>query len=1013
MDEKPMNCRRFSTLLAALLLCLGAKGQFYTTGEDPGDLKWYTISSDHFKIIYPQGLDSLARIYGGMLERYRTPVGASIGFKPNENYRRPMPVVLHAYKADANGVVTWAPRRMELYTGKDGRRPDALDWETNLAIHESRHVAQMQFARGRGYKWTYWLGGDLFAGAMSAIYPGNALFEGDAVVAETALSRSGRGRSADFLEYYRASFAEGDYRDWYKWRWGSQKDYTPDHYAAGYMLVGGARSTFDSPLFAKDYYDRLHRKKQLPLPFFVLQKTIRQESGMKFKDAWKEICDSQQAVWKADEEARGPFTGTIQLTPDTRRYTEFLSPTAVGEDIVAIKHSLTSSARLVRIDPFGNVKNLRPFASSVTDIQYSEPLGRLFWSEIIPDLRWSMASSARIFSAAVDGSGAKALNQEGRWFNPAPSPNDSRVSISEYPFEGGTGVLVIDGLSGEVLERFAAPDCLQVVETAWLADGSIAASGITPEGFGIFSVTEGFRTLLAPQPAKIKQLRSTEGVLYFVSDRNGVNELYSLCGDEVKQLSNNRLGASEFVVRGDSLVFAALNTKGRQFYKNAIEAATVNYGEMHPYPVADKLSAQEKALDAVSDASAFSEPERYRKALHLMRFHSWAPLYVDYDSVSDLSMEKVTSMAGIGATAFFQNDLGTAYGSLAWSYPLNAQVKFTYSGLFPVIELSADIMEGKHYSYICHTNLYGNGQAVSIAKKEAPGKTRLQGSAKVYVPLNLSSGGWSRGVVPQISASFSNDIFNSTNVIFQDYDVLKNGERKIAAFFSGTEPGHIAPLGKLSASLRAYSMLSTAKAGIYPRWGLGAEAGYSKRPGDNGTFTPNAYSLVYGYLPGLMDTHSIKFSVTSQFQQKGKLVENHVIVLPRGFANATESSSSIQSYIGARYPVQNKISLDYVMPLLPVDCSWLGPLAYIRNFELVGHFDYGIYGGSPSLGRTGMFSAGADFSVVLSNLFWIPYDTRIGISYNYNGGKLWNTLSENGLSIGGHHGVSAVFTIDL
>ncbi|MDO5442998.1 MAG: hypothetical protein Q4G10_04950 [Bacteroidia bacterium] len=1001
--------KRLLSLFSALLVCLSAQGQFYTTGDDPGGLKWYTISSRNFKIIYPQGLDSLARVYGGLLEQYRAPVGASIGFMPNECYRKPMPVVLHAYKADANGVVTWAPRRMELYTGKDARRPDVLDWETTLALHESRHVAQMQFARGPGYKWTYWLCGDLFAGGMGGLYPGKVLFEGDAVVMETALSRSGRGRSADFLEYYRASFDEGDFRDWYTWRWGSQKYYAPDHYALGYMLVGGVRSTFDSPLFAKDYYDRLHRKNQLPLPFLVKKKTVYQESGLKYRDAWKIICDLQQAEWKTDEDARGPFTEAVRFTPDTRRFTEYLSPIKAGEDFVALRHSLASSARLVRIDTTGKVESLRPFSSSVTDIQYSEPLGKLFWSEIIPDIRWAMASTAQVFSSDPDGKHAKALNREGRWFNPAPSPTDGRVAVSEYPAKGGTAVLVIDGQTGEVLEHYPAPDTLQVVETAWMPDGGIAASGISPSGFGIYSVTGGFETLLAPQPAKIKQLRTSGANLYFVSDRSGVNELYTLDGDNVIRLSNNRLGASEFVFSGDSLVFAALNTKGRQLYKNAVEPVAVDYGELHSYLVADKLSAQEKALGAVSEVSTFSEPERYRKSMHLMRFHSWAPLFIDYDSVSDLSMETITSLAGIGATAFFQNDLGTSYGSLAWSYPHGAHLKFTYTGLYPIIELSAKVGERERNSYVCSTKIYNSGKSTSISKEDGYGGLGIQGTAKVYVPLNFSSGGWTRGVIPQISASFSNDRFNSTNVIYKCYDALMDGEKKVIAFFSGAEKGPVVPLGRVTASLRAYTTTSTAASGIYPRWGFGAEAGYSGRPGDNSMFTPNAYTLVYGYLPGLMDTHSIKFSVTNQFQQPGKLVESHIIVLPRGFANTSESLSELQSYIALRYPVQNKVAVDYIFPLLPIDHPGLRMLEVFRNFEAAVHYDCGWYGGSESFDRTGMFSAGLDLCTVLR----LPLSPKVGVSYNYNGGVLWNTMTAGGLDLGGHHGFSLILSVDI
>ena len=191
--------KRIGAIFFLLLAGITASAQFYSSGDDPGRLKWSTVTSDNFRIIYPAGNDSLALEYGHALERYRTVLGASIGYEPNSQYRRPMPVILHPYSAQANGSVVWAPRRMDLYTRPQSAAPEPMDWITELAVHESRHVSQMQFAKGRGFGAFNVLVGDLFTGALSAVYPGPALLEGDAVSTETALTRAGRGRSADFL----------------------------------------------------------------------------------------------------------------------------------------------------------------------------------------------------------------------------------------------------------------------------------------------------------------------------------------------------------------------------------------------------------------------------------------------------------------------------------------------------------------------------------------------------------------------------------------------------------------------------------------------------------------------------------------------------------------------------------------------------------------------------------------------------------------------------------------------
>ena len=112
----------------------------------------------------------------------------------------------------------------------------------------------MQFIRGDGlFRAADKILGQIWAGAAAALYPSLPFFEGDAVTAETALTLNGRGRSSDFLEYMRVSFAEGQYRNYWQWRYSSLNKFTPDHYRIGYMLTAGMRTAFDAPDFTKRY----------------------------------------------------------------------------------------------------------------------------------------------------------------------------------------------------------------------------------------------------------------------------------------------------------------------------------------------------------------------------------------------------------------------------------------------------------------------------------------------------------------------------------------------------------------------------------------------------------------------------------------------------------------------------------------------------------------------------------------------------------------------------------------
>ena len=57
-------------LTLALMLPMSVSAQFYVTGDDPGRLKWNFIDTESYRVIYPQGSDSLAYTYARKLERY-------------------------------------------------------------------------------------------------------------------------------------------------------------------------------------------------------------------------------------------------------------------------------------------------------------------------------------------------------------------------------------------------------------------------------------------------------------------------------------------------------------------------------------------------------------------------------------------------------------------------------------------------------------------------------------------------------------------------------------------------------------------------------------------------------------------------------------------------------------------------------------------------------------------------------------------------------------------------------
>ena len=966
-------------LICSLILVSGAwnaGAQFYSLGTER-PRRWSTLETGTYRVIYPAGLDSLARVYAVNLEYAADKVGGSTGFRPGSSYRRKLPVVIHAFSTESNGMVTWAPSRMELLTTPDAYSPETTPWVQDLTIHESRHVSQMQFGNTKPFRIWNILTGQMAAGALSAVYSGPAFLEGDAVVAETALTEAGRGRSGDFLEYMRASSAAGLHRGWWQWRYGSQKNYTPDHYRIGYITIAGMRTVFDRPDFTKDYYDRVIEHHGFA--FNNLGKTVKEATGLKFKDAFERISETLDSTWRADAAARAPYIPSEQVTPDTRRFTDFGKTESYGDSLYTVRSGLTVSTSLVKVASDGGQRRLSAFSDRTSRLQRSDHDGRIYWSETIYDPRWEMESWSDIHY--LDYREKKnALTRHQRYFNPAPAPGKPEIAVTEYPAEGGCNVVIISSEDGSRLRNFAAPDWLQITETVWL-DGRLFASGLSDEGFSIYEVP-GFRALFQPLKAKINHLGRDGRNLTFTCDLSGVNEFYSLDTDnaDITRLTSTAGGATDFRFHKDTLYYSVLEPDGRKIYRtprSGLLSRKVTAADAYVYEMAEKLSASEHPSPDSRAEISVSETERYVKAAHLLRFHSWAPLFVDYDSVGSLSLETLQQTASLGVTAFFQNELATASGFAGIKldpgadFRPSAHLRFDWKGWYPVIETSFHLNERNAVQYSMVTE-----EGVTRTKANPRIAALAKADAKIYIPLSWSDGGVLRGLVPQMNLSYTNDKF------------LDGG------------------MSRVSASMRGWVMLSTPSSCIYPRLGIGAEIGYSARPAISDIFCANAYGYVYGYLPGIIRTHGIKLSALTQVHASdGILTETYASTAPRGFGYACIKAVSA-------YPYQTKLSFDYALPFAPVDWSGLCPLAYVRNFELKLHSDLSLYGVRNTSNGGNLLSAGIDLNARLGNFLWIPYDTRIGVSWNLLAGSGYSDMYAKG-AVTGRNSVELIFSIDL
>jgi hypothetical protein len=503
-----------------------------------------------------------------------------------------------------------------------------------------------------------------------------------------------------------------------------------------------------------------------------------------------------------------------------------------------------------------------------------------------------------------------------------------------------------------------------------------------------------------------------DGTLLLVSDLNGVQEQYRFdpSTGRTTRLTASRYGGRDYSREDSTLVFTSQTLNGRMVFRtplSALQEEAADFAEVHRYPIADRLSEQEQALIAEAGLGEVpcttealscqtgdldvSPVKSYCKPAHLLKFHSWAPIWFNYDAVSSMSGDFSFNTAAPGLTGFFQNDLGTSSGSVGyaampdpdtttpWRHALHA--RFTYSGLYPVIEAKLDFNNRGSLQYYYYNVFRGAGVVSPGVTSRVSDQPNLSGSLSAWIPWRFNQGGWLKGFIPRVTWGLTNAQFHTGPI--QLYSVGSFYDLTAISRVTGIEEGKNVWMHSVTTSFRAYTMISKASSQTYPRLGAGIEAGFAFRPALTDIFSPTAYAYVYGYLPGLTHVQGLRATLISQWLLgEYSIGESHVNFAPRGFPGAVERA------IANENNSQTRLSLDYAIPIYVGDISALSPVAYIRNFLAIPHFDVTFFGG------TNLWSAGADLTVELGNLAWFPFSGSFGVELDYLGGSAYNTMKE-------------------
>lgn len=958
-----MDIRRYFHLVCILALMMvsgSALGQYYTAGDDPGKARWRQIKSENYIFIYPQEIDSLARKYATLFETNRARVMEPLEINPKR-----IPVVFHPYYTRSNGVVTWAPKRVDIFTTPPAYANTSEPWAENVTIHESRHIGQVSHFEKGVYKVLYPIMGEQSTGIGVGLYPSKAFLEGDAVIAETELTSAGRGRNADFLQYMRAAYLNGDYRDWDKWNFGSYKYYTPDHYVIGYIINTAVRHTIGNYYYPSNLLKYEVKHFYNPNVIFNAFNSLGGKSKQVFLEEGHHILTQ---IWKKDLETIGETTEGEKLKDKPERlYTDYRYPIFIDDttskyygQVIAVKDGFERAGSLVAVDSAGKETHIRPFGYYTSPLTLSSD-GHIYWSESVFNGPNTLKDHSVIGSFDIR-KGKMSIRKYGtRYFNPAPSPSGDRIAVAEYPVEGSSYLVFLTSGQQHLIGKVEAPSKGQIKEIAFVGE-TVYCSAILDKGLGVYRLDDdGWTEVIPQQNQTLTGLKSDGKYLYFTSDLSGINNLYAFDTgtSTLYKLTNAFYGASDGFIRDGVVYYSEFDHQGYHLAKNDLKDLKweeADFASPYKYPIAEMLSQQAKEqtrLDTLQNVVDITSEEkypskRYSKLGHLFRVHSWGPVYYNVDNIMNMSYESIYDLASLGATVYSQNTLGTAVTMLGYSYHKgfhSGHAKFTYTGWGPAIELAVNYNDRNRRTNKLEKSEEGMYFVNVMENLHTP---FLHTYAMVYYPWNLSSGGWNRGFIPQLQWTYTNDRYYSS--LKQKY-VNKH---------------------QLNYGVKYYQTLAISKSGFYPRWGFGLSLMGGSAPGTGENFGNMVYANGYFYLPGITPQQGLKLTASIQKQNvAGKIYYlSSYATLPRGYRDMSPTENFV------------KATLDYALPIYLGDYN-LWSLLYFKRMTFIPFADYAI-DVVPNYKQSIYWSVGTD---LLFDIYPFRFNVpvSIGVRYAYTG----------------------------
>jgi hypothetical protein len=907
-------------MILTVVLFIGMRTNAQQFGANPGSKKWQQINTDTARIIFPEGLQATASRVASVIHELQQNHTASIGSK-----LRKINIVLHNETTFSNAYVGLGPYRSEFYLmpPQNSFELGGLNWADNLSLHEYRHVQQYSnFNKGIAKVFSILFGQQGQDIANAAAVP-NYFFEGDAVFNETSLSRFGRGRVPNFFSGFQSLHLQHkDYR-YMKLRNGSLRDFVPDHYELGYILVSYGREKYGADFWHKVTQDAV-RFKPLIYPW---QGAIKRFSGVPYKQFVSDAFSFYQQKWSLTKDA----VPSTYISPKAKAPTDYKNVYAsINGDIIILKRGYRNVPAFYSISNTGIEKKI-----ATRDIAYDDYFsynnGKIVYAAYHTDKRWGYREFSNVYVMDANTGQRKKITTGERYFSPDISHDGTKIAAVNMRTNQASEIEVMD-LDGKKITQSAAKRGITYTYPKFSANDEHIYSLTRNEDGQMalvkLNISTGKQQELIPYANRIYAFPAVQGdTIFFSSAYKGRDEIWAFVESAnavfrvashatglyqaVFDRQRNQLVASNFTADG----YALLSIPTTQLLWQKVDISQNALPDLY----VPKALQQENAATLEKINTRRFATRKYHKSHGLFNLHSWRPSY---------------DQPEYAFTIFGENVLNTLQTELSYTFNENershrAKIDAIYGGWYIQPTIGASQTWNRSIVYNRDTSFHFNELNANIGAR---------------LPLNFSGGRQYRFLT--LSGTLNHQQVNWTGIA---KNLLRTSEFNYAV-------GRIAYSGQMQKAVQQ----------VFPHWGQSVAAQYRSAVS---AYTANQLLLTGAlFLPGISVNHSIV--VTAAYQQRDTMAQYR-------FSNDFPFS---RGYSAVDFPRMWRLGVNYHLPLFYPDFG-VANILYLQRVRANAFYD----ATSVKSLRTGVTfpfqSVGGELYV--DTKWWNQQPVSFGIRYSY------------------------------